>query len=113
MRIDPNVPAFNAYRQLTTSGHQLNKNVQKLSPKLQESPPPPSRETNQNSLERTISHLRVERENVSASESQIRNANMAIEMLGLTRQMVTSNADGAILAQANLVPESVLRILGD
>ncbi len=66
----------------------------------------------QNRLEHTINNLGVNSENLSASESRIRNADMAKEMTEFTRNQILVQAGTAMLAQANAVPQNVLRLLG-
>ena len=65
----------------------------------------------QNRLEHTISNLQVAAENLTASESRIRDADMAEEMVGFTRNQILQQAGTAMLAQANQVPQSVLSLL--
>ena len=66
----------------------------------------------QNRLEHTINNLGVNVENLSASESRIRNADMAKEITEFTRNQILVQAGTAMLAQANAVPQNVLRLLG-
>lgn len=66
----------------------------------------------QNRLEHTVNNLGVNAENLSASESRIRNADMAKEMTDFTRNQILVQAGTAMLAQANAVPQNVLRLLG-
>ncbi len=66
----------------------------------------------QNRLEHTINNLGVTSENLSASESRIRNADMAKEMTDFTRNQILVQAGTAMLAQANSAPQGVLRLLG-
>ncbi|QJD88250.1 flagellin FliC [Cohnella herbarum] len=66
----------------------------------------------QNRLEHTINNVGVNSENLSASESRIRNADMAKEMTDFTRRQILVQAGTAMLAQANSVPQNVLRLLG-
>ena len=66
----------------------------------------------QNRLEFTIENLDVAAENLSASESRIRDADMAQEMMRLTQANVLQQAATAMLAQANQAPQSVLQLLG-
>ncbi|WP_374021014.1 flagellin [Paenibacillus thiaminolyticus] len=66
----------------------------------------------QNRLEHTINNLGVNAENLSASESRIRNADMAKEMTDFTRNQILVQAGTAMLAQANSAPQSVLKLLG-
>lgn len=66
----------------------------------------------QNRLEHTINNLGVTSENLSASESRIRDADMAQEMTKFTKQQILVQAGTAMLAQANARPQSVLQLLG-
>ncbi|MDH5717186.1 MAG: flagellin [Spirochaetia bacterium] len=50
-------------------------------------------------------------ENIQASESRIRDADMAEEMVGFTRTQILVQSGTAMLAQANLKPQSVLQLL--
>ena len=65
----------------------------------------------QNRLEHTINNLNVAVENLSASESRIRDTDMAQEMVQFTRNQILSQAGTAMLAQANQAPQSVLSLL--
>jgi flagellin len=51
-------------------------------------------------------------ENLDASHSTIRDADMAFEMTNLTRDQILLQAGTAMLSQANLIPQSVLSLLG-
>lgn len=66
----------------------------------------------QNRLEHTINNLNVAVENLSASESRIRDTDMAQEMVSFTRSQILSQAGTSMLAQANQAPQSVLKLLG-
>jgi flagellin len=65
----------------------------------------------QNRFEHTINNLNVAVENLSASESRIRDTDMAQEMVNFTRSQILSQAGTAMLAQANSAPQSVLKLL--
>ncbi|HSE10510.1 MAG TPA: flagellin [Nocardioidaceae bacterium] len=65
----------------------------------------------QNRFEHTINNLNVAVENLSASESRIRDTDMAAEMVSFTRSQILSQAGTAMLAQANQAPQGVLRLL--
>ncbi len=65
----------------------------------------------QNRFEHTINNLNVAVENLSASESRIRDTDMAMEMMSFTRAQILSQAGTAMLAQANQAPQSVLSLL--
>jgi flagellin len=65
----------------------------------------------QNRLEKTVSGLDVGAENLQASESRIRDADMAKEMVSFTKDNVLSQAGTAMLAQANQSSQNVLSLL--
>ncbi len=65
----------------------------------------------QNRLEHTINNLGTTSENLSASESRIRDVDMAKEMMEFTKSNILSQAAQAMLAQANQQPQSVLQLL--
>lgn len=65
----------------------------------------------QNRFEHTINSLNVAVENLSASESRIRDTDMASEMMNFTRSQILSQAGTAMLAQANQAPQGVLSLL--
>jgi flagellin len=65
----------------------------------------------QNRLEHTIENLATQSENITASESRIRDADMAAEMVGFTRSNILQQAGTSILAQANQLPQGVLALL--
>ncbi|WP_333810883.1 flagellin [Timonella senegalensis] len=66
---------------------------------------------NQNRLEHTIKNINVAVENLSASESRIRDTDMADEMVNFTKNQILSQAGTAMLAQANQIPQGVLSLL--
>jgi flagellin len=65
----------------------------------------------QNRFEHTIANLSVASENLSASESRIRDTDMAQEMVAFTRTQILTQAGTAMLAQANQSQQSVLQLL--
>ena len=65
----------------------------------------------QNRLMRSISNLSISVENLSAAESQIRDADIAEEVALLTRNQIMVQASTAMVGQANLIPQSVLQLL--
>jgi flagellin len=66
----------------------------------------------QNRFESTINNLQVTTENLAASESRIRDTDMALEMVSFTRHQILTQAGTAMLGQANQLPQGVLRLLG-
>jgi flagellin len=65
----------------------------------------------QNRFQSTIANLQVTTENLSASESRIRDTDMAYEMVNFTRDQILLQAGTAMLAQANAAPQTVLKLL--
>jgi flagellin len=65
----------------------------------------------QNRFEHTINNLNTAVENLSASESRIRDTDMASEMVSFTRSQILTQAGTSMLAQANQAPQNVLSLL--
>jgi flagellin len=65
----------------------------------------------QNRLEHTIKNLDTGAENLQASESRIRDVDMAKEMMSFTKNNILSQAAQSMLAQANQAPQGVLQLL--
>jgi flagellin len=65
----------------------------------------------QNRLDHKINNLNVTVENLTASNSRIRDTDMASEMVNFTKQQILAQAGTAMLAQANTAPQTVLRLL--
>lgn len=65
-----------------------------------------------NRLEMTAKGLMSAYENTQAAESRIRDADMAEEMVNFTKSTILVHTGTAMLAQANLQPQSILRLLG-
>lgn len=66
----------------------------------------------QNRLEHTIANLGVAAENLQAAESRIRDVDMAMEMAKFTKTQILVQAGTAMMAQANMKPQNVLKLLG-
>lgn len=64
-----------------------------------------------NQLESNINSLGVAKENIASSESSIRDADMAAEMVNFTRNQIMSQAGTAMLTQANQAPQNLLSLL--
>jgi flagellin len=62
-------------------------------------------------LESNLTSLSVAKENVTASESSIRDADMAAEMVTFTRFQILLQAGSAMLTQANQAPQVILKML--
>ncbi|MDR2393996.1 MAG: flagellin [Treponema sp.] len=65
----------------------------------------------QNRLEQAIRGIDIGAENLQASESRIRDANMATEMVSFTKNQIISQAGTAMLAQANQRSQGILQLL--
>jgi len=65
----------------------------------------------QNRMEHTARNLSVSAENLQAAESRIRDTDMAAEMVRFTRTRILTESGTAMLAQANILPKTVLRLL--
>jgi flagellin len=66
----------------------------------------------QNRLEHTVNSLNTANENLSSAESQIRDTDMATEMIKYTKSNILQQASQSMLAQANQQPQGVLQLLG-
>ena len=66
----------------------------------------------QNRLEFTINTLAVQEENAAYSESNIRDADIAHETMQFTRNQILVSAGTSVLAQANIIPQTALQLLG-
>jgi flagellin len=66
----------------------------------------------QNRLQYTSDSINSTETNLSASNSQIKDVNMAQEMTTLTQQQILEQAGTAMLAQANSQPQMILKLLG-
>ena len=64
-----------------------------------------------NTLNTNVNSLNVAMENVTASESTIRDADFAAETAALTRAQILTQAGTSVLATANATPQSVLSLL--
>lgn len=67
--------------------------------------------TQKNVFESSINSLTVAKENIAASESTIRDTDMAAEMVNFTKYQILNQAGVAMLAQANQAPQNLLSLL--
>jgi flagellin len=63
-------------------------------------------------LQNTILNLKISRENATASESQIRDADFAEEMSNYTRAQILMQTGVSMLGQANQIPQIVAQLVG-
>jgi len=63
-------------------------------------------------LQNTILNLQVSQESATASESTIRDADMAEEMMNFTRSQILMQTGISMLSQANMIPSLVAGVLG-
>jgi flagellin len=66
----------------------------------------------QNRLEFTVSNLNSAQEKLASAESRIRDSDIALETINLTRLQILQQAGVAAQAQANLMPQAVLSLIG-
>jgi flagellin len=65
----------------------------------------------QNRLEHTINNLRNVSENLQASESRVRDVDMADQMVKFSKDRIIAQSGTAMLAQANTTPQGILQLL--
>ena len=66
----------------------------------------------QNTLESNLRSLRIANENLTASESTIRDMDISVEVSEFTASQILLSAATSVLAQANAIPQTVLQLLG-
>lgn len=66
----------------------------------------------QSRMEFASANLAISIENIAASESTIREVDMAYEMVNFTKNQILLQAGTAMLAQANMAPQGILALLG-
>jgi flagellin len=66
----------------------------------------------QNRLQYTSDSISSTEQNLSASNSQIKDVNMAQEMTNMTQEQILEQAGASMLAQANSQPQLILKLLG-
>jgi len=65
-----------------------------------------------NILESNQNYMRIALENLSAAQSVVEDTDFASELAMFTRNQILMQSGTAMLAQANLLPQSVLKLLG-
>jgi flagellin len=65
-----------------------------------------------NRLQNTVSNIAIQAENIQAAESQISDADIALEMTAFMNNQIKTQAAVAMLAQANMIPQLALRLIG-
>jgi flagellin len=65
----------------------------------------------QNRLEHKIDNLNVTNENLTAAESQLRDTDMAAEMMAFSKNQILQQASQTMLSQANGLPQGALQLL--
>ncbi|MCL0037001.1 hypothetical protein M1N01_01640, partial [Thermodesulfovibrionales bacterium] len=66
----------------------------------------------QNRFMSTISDLQVTVENLTAARSRIMDADFAAETANMTKAMIIQQSGISVLAQANIMPQNILALLG-
>ena len=64
------------------------------------------------SLESNLNSLRIASENLQSAESVLRDTDMSMEIATFTKQQIMLQAGTSMLAQANMIPQAVLQLLG-
>ena len=135
LRINQNIAAMNAYRNLSVTDGQMAKSLEKLSSgfRINRAADDAAGLSISEGLRAQVGGLKVAvrnaqdgisvvqtaegamnevaAENLSASESRIRDTDMAQEMVSFTRSQILTQAGTAMLAQANQAPQQVLQLL--
>ena len=65
-----------------------------------------------NTLESNLANLRIAAENMAAAESTFRDADLALEMAEFTRLQILAQTGVAMMAHANQIPQTLLRLIG-
>jgi len=65
----------------------------------------------QNRIEHSINNLGIASENLQAAESRIRDTDVANEMMELSKNKIISESGVSMLAQANSIPQEVLKLI--
>ena len=65
----------------------------------------------QDGIQNTVNSLGIAQENITASESSIRDTDMAAEMVKFTRNSIMNQAGVSMLSQANQAPQAILSLL--
>ncbi len=68
--------------------------------------------TIQNRLENTISNLEIQAENLQASESRIRDVDVATEMTTFVKNQILTQSAVSMLSQANSMPQMAAQLIG-
>jgi flagellin len=66
----------------------------------------------QNRLETAVRGIEVASENLQSAESRIRDTDMASQMIDFVRDNILTQSATSMLAQANMRPQAILRVLG-
>jgi flagellin len=64
-----------------------------------------------NTLESNLNNLRIAAENLTSAESTFRDADVALEMASFTKEQILAQTGIAMMAQANQMPQTVLRLM--
>ena len=65
-----------------------------------------------NRLSNTVSQLSIQAENLQAAESRVRDVDVATEMTEFVNNQIKSQSAIAMLAQANMIPQMALTLIG-
>ena len=62
-------------------------------------------------MEHSINNLGIASENMQAAESRIRDTDVAKEMMELSKTKIITDSSVSMLAQANTIPQEVLKLI--
>ena len=65
-----------------------------------------------NELQSNVTSLAVEQQNISASQSTIRDTDLSSEIVDFTKNQILVSAGTSALSQANSAPQAILKLLG-
>ncbi len=68
--------------------------------------------SNSDDVQEAVTNLNNSAENLQAAKARIRDLDMAEEIMSFTKNQILQQAATAMLAQANMAPQSVLQLLG-
>src|SRR5437588_173147 len=103
--------AVSAANTATTDGAAQQAEINQLNTELDAIGTRTTLGATQNRFEHIVANLSVAAENLTSSESRTRDTDMSLEMVQFTRDQIMNQAGTAMLAQANQVPQSVLKLL--
>ena len=111
MTINTNIVSLKAQRNLNKSQSSLAVSMQRLSSGMRVNSERATMGASQNRFDAVISNLQSSVENQSAARSRIMDADFASETANMSRAQILQQAGTAMVAQANQLPQQVLKLL--